>query len=583
MNLATSMILRRMRAPFLLLIAVYTIAIIGMILIPGIDDQGKEWRMSIFHAIYFVSFTATTIGFGEIPYALTDGQRLWALFIVYSSVISWFYALGTILSLIRDKTFREVATRSKFSATIKSIRRPFYLLCGLGETGKEVVKALTEEHFRVVVVENNPESLNELELNELLEFVPGITGDASEPDILELAGIRHPMCQGVIAVTASDDINLKIAITSKLLHPDIPVACRSEFKDVADNMLSFGTDYIVNPYETFADIFSMVMLSPSHHLIYDWLTGVPNTKLTEPVWFNDGAWILCGYGRFGVKLHKHLRAKNIPTTIIDPIGAIKVEFDNENNNQGNQFITGTGTDAKTQIKAGIKSAAGLIAGSDNDSNNLSIIMTAKELNPDIFVVARQNKWSNQVLYASTNASLIMHPREIIARKIRAFFLTPLLIRFMDLAKQHDTAWANLTISRLSAVVGEHRPHVWTVNININMAPAVVTCLKHGRAINIGHLTQDPGDRQSLLACVPLLLVRDNEEILMPDGNIEIHKGDQILFCGTPEVKANMYWTLKVLRSLNYVMTFTEEPESFIWRSLYRFRHKTERREKPRAK
>jgi Trk K+ transport system NAD-binding subunit len=570
-----------MRAPFLLLIAVYSIAIMGMVLIPGIDDQGNVWRMSIFHAFYFVSFTATTIGFGEIPYALTDSQRLWALVIVYSSVIAWFYALGTVITLIRDKTFREVLARSRFNTTVKSIHRPFYLVCGLGETGKAVVKALTEEHFRVVVVEINPRNLHELDLNELLEFVPGIAGDASVPDTLELAGIRHPMCKGVIAVTASDEINLKIAITSKLLHPDIPVACRSEFKDVEDNMLSFGTDYIVNPYETFADIFSLVMLSPSHHLIYDWLTGAPNTKLTDPIYFKHGPWILCGYGRFGVRLYKHLSDKNIPTTIIDPVGALKLKFDN--NNQGNLFIIGTGTDAETQKKAGIESAAGLIAGSDNDSNNLSIIMTARELNPDIFVVARQNIWTNQILYSSTNASLIMHPREIIARKIRAFFLTPLLINFVELLKQRDTEWANITISRLSAVVGESRPHVWTVDINKESAPAVVDCLNHGRSINIGHLTQDPGDRKSLLACVPLLLVRDNEKILMPENKYEIHSGDQILFCGTPDVKNNMRWTLKVMRSLNYVMTFTAEPESLIWRIIYRLRHKSERREKPRKR
>ena len=581
MNMVTSIILRRMRSPFLLLIAVYSIAIVGMVLIPGIDDQGNVWHMSIFHAFYFVSYTATTIGFGEIPYTLTDGQRLWALVIVYSSVISWFYALGTVVTLIRNETFREVLARSRFSANVKSIRRPFYLVCGLGETGKAVVKALTEELFRVVVVEKNPQSLSELDLNELMEYVPGISGDASEPKTLELAGIRHPMCQGVIAVTASDEINLKIAITSKLLHPNIPVACRSEFKDVEDNMLSFGTNYIVNPYETFADIFSMVMLSPSHHLIYDWLTGAPDTKLTDPIYFKHGPWILCGYGRFGVRLYQHLSDSNIPTTVIDPVGKLKSEFDPDIKNQGNQFIIGTGTDAETLKNSGVESAAGIIAGSDNDSNNLSIIMTARELNPDIFVVARQNIWSNKILYSSTNASLIMHPREIIARKIRALFLTPLLITFMEMTKQRNSEWANVTISRLSAVVGESRPHVWTVDINEDTAPAVVTSLKHGRSIKIGHLTQDPGNRASLLACVPLLLVRNNKKILMPEDEFEILAGDQILFCGTPDVKSNMRWTLKVQRSLNYVMTFTAEPESLIWRTLYRLRNKSERRLKSR--
>lgn len=583
MNMVTSIILRRMRAPFLLLIAVYTIAIVGMLLIPGIDDNGNVWHMSIFHAFYFVSYTATTIGFGEIPYPLTDGQRSWTIIIVYSTVIAWFYALGTIISLIQDKNFREVLANSRFSDNVKTIRRPFYLVCGHGETGKAVVKTLTEEHIRVVVVDANPSSVNELELNELMEYVPGIAGDASEPSVLEMAGIRHPMCQGVIAVTASDDINLKIAITSKLLHPDIPVACRSEFKEVEDNMLSFGTDHIVNPHETFADIFHMVILSPSHHLIYDWLTGAPNTKLTEPVYLDPGAWILCGHGRFGRRLYKHLLNNHIETTVIDPVSQLKDNFDADVTNNGNVFITGTGTDAKTQLEAGIKTASGLIAGSDNDSNNLSIIMTAKQLNPDIFVVARLNSWNNRVLYSSTHADLIMHPREIIARRIRVLFLTPLLINFMELIKNRDAEWANITISRLSAVVGDTRPHVWTVEVNQDTTPAVVTCLNHGRTINVRHLTQDPGNKTALLACVPLLLVRGNENYLMPDDNIEIRHNDQVLFCGSRDVKNNMYWTLKVLSSLNYVMTFKEEPESLVWRAIYRLRNKTERRNARRNK
>jgi len=586
MNMVTSIILRRMRTPFLLLIAVYSVAILGMVLIPGVDDQGNVWRMSFFHAFYFVSFTATTIGFGEIPYPLTDAQRLWALVTVYSTVISWFYALGKILSLIQDKAFKEAVAANKFKYDIKSLQQPFYLICGFGETGKAVVNSLTEEHYRVVVVEKNENNLNALNLDELKEYVPSIIGNASEPDILELAGIRHPMCQGVIAVTASDETNLKIAVSSKLLHPEIKVACRSEFKDIEENMRSFGTNHIVNPYESFADIFSMLVHSPSLHLIYDWLTGVPNTTLSDPIYINKGPWILCGYGRFGRELYKHLKAQNISTVVIDPKKSLKEEFDLDEDE--NRFIIGTGTDHKTLNQAGISSAAGLIAGSDNDSNNLSIIMTAVDINPHIFSIARQNKWNNHILYSSlehqniisSDASvnfLTMHPREIIARRIRAYFLTPLLENFLNIARQQDNEWSNITISRLSAVVGDSRPHVWSATINHSTAPAVSQALDYGRTIKITHLTQDPGDRKAKLRCVPLLLIRDNQEILLPDDDIEIKMGDELLFCGTYQVKDNMHWTLNVMRSLNYVMSFKDEPDSYIWRLYYRHKEKPKHR------
>ena len=578
MTLVTSIILRRMRAPFLLLIAVYSIAILGMTLIPGVDDKGETWHMSLFHSFYFVSFTATTIGFGEIPYPLTDGQRLWAIVTVYTTVISWFYALGTVMTLIRNKAFREALARSKFNRKVKTIHQPFYLVCGYGETGKAVVKALTEEHYQAVVVEKNADSLNELDTDQLQEYVPGITGDASEPKILALAGIKHHMCRGVIAVTASDATNLKIAITSKLLHPEIKVACRSELKEFEENMLSFGTEHIVNPFESFSEIFGMLLHASSLHLIYDWLTGAPNTQLTDPLYFDKGPWILCGYGRLGEELHKHLREHNVPTVIIDPDESLIEKYKNDANCR---FIAGTGIDEVTLRKAGVETAVGIIAGTDNDSNNLSIIMTAKFINDKIFVVGRQNKFVNQVLYASTKASLVMYPREIIARKIRALYLTPLITNFLNQAQKRDSEWANITVSRLSAVVGDSRPHVWSVEITDVFAPAMFSALECGRCINIGHLTQDPGNRNVSLQCVPLLHIREDNEILMPENEVAIKQYDQILFCGTREVKNNMYWTLKHMRSLNYVMTKSAEPESYIWRTLKRFRNKTERRRAPR--
>lgn len=581
MNLVTSMILRRMRAPFLLLICVYSVSILGMVLIPGVDDEGKVWHMSFFHAFYFVSYTATTIGFGEIPHDFSDAQRFWAIIIVYVSVISWFYALGKTITLIQNPTFRAAVIQSRFKRNVDIIRRPFYLICGFGETGAALVKALSEEHQRTVVIEKNPDNLSELKLNELLEYVPSMTGDATNPDHLELAGLKHKMCRGVIAVTASDETNLKIAITSKLLHPDVPVVCRSELKEFEENMLSFGTEHVVNPYETFARIFEMAIHSPSLHLIYDWLTGAPNTTLTEPVYFKRGHWILCGFGRFGKNLFQDLRNNNIPVTIIDPSEELLTEFRKDSNNDVFDFIIGNGTDAVTLSEAGMHEAAGIIAGSDNDSNNLSIIMTAKAIKQDIFIVARQNQLVNHALYDATNADLIMRHREIIARKIRVIFLAPLLLKFLDMAIKCDNEWANITISRLSAVIGESRPHLWTVLINQDDAPAIASALLHGRVINIGHITQHPAAKNKKLRCVPLLLIRDDRQILLPENDIEIRAFDRILFCGSRDVKISMRWTLNVMSSLNYVMTRQNEPESYVWRTIHRYINRQERRKLPR--
>ena len=112
MHNVISLLLRRMRLPLIVLISTYAISVLGLTLIPGIDDQGNPWRMDFFHAIYFDSFLGSTIGFGEIPYAFTGAQRMWTTFIIYAAVVSWLYAIGTILTVIQDQGHRSPLHRT---------------------------------------------------------------------------------------------------------------------------------------------------------------------------------------------------------------------------------------------------------------------------------------------------------------------------------------------------------------------------------------------------------------------------------------------------------------------------------------
>ncbi|RKZ69866.1 MAG: potassium transporter TrkA [Gammaproteobacteria bacterium] len=592
MNEVTALFLKRIKAPLLLIVVVYSIAILGMTLIPGVDENGNPWHMSIFHAFYFVSYTATTIGFGEIPYTFTEAQRLWTILIIYMTVISWFYALGTAIALFQDKAFQAERKKLKFKRDVRHINRPYYVVCGYGETGKAVVDALLDEHFGAVVIEQK-ENLSDRSIHDKLEYVPSLTADASEPEILEFAGVHQDKCKGVIAVTSSDETNLIIAISSKLLHPDVTVICRSDNKEHEENMLSFGTDHIINPFESFASIFGMTLHSPSMQLIYDWLTGAPNTSLSTPANIGPGHWILSGYGRFGQQLHKKLSQKHIPTVVIDPKEETRAIY-TKNKLPDDSFIIGTGTDAKTLTTAGIKTAAGVIAGTNNDSNNLSIIMTARQLNKAVFVVGRENFKRHELLYKkinehyqtdthknieelSTVAHLAMQPSEIITRQIRSILIAPLLIDFISQALLEDNEWANITISRLSAVIGEQRPYIWSVSINKESAPAIAQALGFGRSIHLQHIIRDPVVHSRNLACVPLLLKRGDNLQLLPDEDIELKAFDQLLFCGLRKVKHTMSPTLTHLNQLNYVMTSKNEPQSYVWKKLTHLLHKYERR------
>ena len=87
MNYVAYLVLRRLRAPLITLIVIYSLSILGYVLIPGVDPNGEPYRMNFFHAFYFVSFMGSTIGFGELPHEFTSAQRFWTLFCIYATVV----------------------------------------------------------------------------------------------------------------------------------------------------------------------------------------------------------------------------------------------------------------------------------------------------------------------------------------------------------------------------------------------------------------------------------------------------------------------------------------------------------------
>ncbi|HYI52870.1 MAG TPA: ion channel, partial [Microlunatus sp.] len=133
------LIMRRMRTPLIVLILVFSISVVGLALIPGVDPDGESARMSLFDAFYFMSYTATTIGFGELPWPFTTAQRLWVTFSIYLSVIGWAYAIGSLLTLLQDHAFRHAVALQRFTTKVARIREPFLLLAGYGRAGELLV------------------------------------------------------------------------------------------------------------------------------------------------------------------------------------------------------------------------------------------------------------------------------------------------------------------------------------------------------------------------------------------------------------------------------------------------------------
>ncbi len=551
-------LLRRLRWPLVTLVSVYAILVLGFVLIPGVDDQGRPWRMDFFHAFYFVSFMGSTIGFGEIPYPFNGMQRMWTLVGIYASVITWIYGIGALLSTIQDPAFRRLMTDHRFQKKVSGIHEPFYIICGFGDTGKQLATALAEEGIRSVVIDNRQERIDDLIISNLPLLVPGICADATRPDVLKKAGVEAPNCQGVMAITDSDEANLSVALACHLIRTELTVIARAENRDAAANIASFGANVIINPFQTFAGRLALAMHSPGMFVLFEWMTGVPHERLREPVFPPRGEWILCGYGRFGHAVHDRLISEGVQATI--------VEATPEKVGAPDDVIEGVGAEAETLLKAGVRKAVGIVAGTDNDANNLSIILTARELNPDLFTVARQNHRQSDELFRKANVDLLMQRGSVIAHKIYAFIRTPLIESFLRRAQQHDNDWANSLVSRISGVVSDQVPHVWQLHIGSLETPAYVERIGR-QPITLRDIRRDPRNRETFLDWIPLMLKRGFDEMLLPDMDTEIRRGDELLLCGRMEARRQMEWSAGNADVLAYILTGEEHPSSLLGRWL----------------
>ena len=553
------LLLRRMRLPLIVVILAYAISMIGLVLIPGVDDQGNIWHMSFFHAFYFVSFMGSTIGFGEIPYPFTDPQRIWTTLAMYLTVISWLYAIGSLFALLKDPAFQRIVAFTKFTRAVRAIREPFYLICGLGDAGHLVIRELAAHNIRSVIIDKDDSKIQLLALEDLPIVIPGICADVTNTSTLLTAGLQKAECQGVLALTGVDQINMTIAITSKLLTPELSVICRAESHDSQDNIASFGTDYIINPFDSFAKRFAMMFQSPSMYLVYEWMTSIHESPLTDFKVPPRGIWVLCGYGRFGKAVQESLSFKGIQTVII--------EADVTKTGAPEGAIEGRGTEAITLYEAGIEQAVGLIAGTDDDANNLSIVMTALKLNKDLFIVARQNLSTNDTLFAAADIDIIMQSGRLIGQRVVDMITTPLLADFLRMARDQNEEWANLLVSRVIGVL-DKPPESWVMTISHQQTPAILELLNRGCPTTLGSLLTDPRDISVALPCVALYIKHaNNAEVLMPGNDMQLQDGDQLLLCGQADAETHMLWSTRNLHALNYICSGYDHPSGSLWRWL----------------
>ena len=554
------LILRRMRAPLITLILIFAVSVLGLTLIPGRDEAGQSVRMGFFDAFYFMSYTATTIGFGEIPYPFTDAQRLWVMVTIYITVVGWAYAISALLTLLQDRAFRQALALQHFTRKVARLREPFLLIAGYGQTGELLGRSFDALGRRFTVIDSSEARIETLDLDPHHADVPGLVGDARNPHHLGVAGLDHPYCEGVLALTDNDEVNLAVTMAAALLRPELPVVARTISPTVADRMHAFGAPTVIDPFDRFGNHLRLALRSPASYQLLSWLEGGPGAELPQrgkaP---GGGRWVVCGYGRLGRQLTAKLRAEGLDVTIFDPSAV------DENDAS---IVVGDGSESGVMALVDLENAVGFVAGTDNDTTNLSVIAGARRINPALFVAARQNQRSSASLFAAMELDSLLVPTEVIAHEVYAQLSTPLLWRFLQEMPAQGDDWAAQVVGRLIEQCSTHLQALWKLRLGNVEAPALSRWLPRGD-VRLGDLMRNPDDRNQPLHVVPLMVLREGACVLTPGDDFVLATDDELLLAGRPSARRALERTLMVDAGPEYVIFGRHVPSSWIWQRLTR--------------
>lgn len=552
-NEAFWIVIRRLRTPILALIVTYTISIILLTLVEGRDNNGNIYHLSFFDAFYIVSYTANTIGFGEIPYPLTYPQRLMVIITIYMTVPAWFYGLGTIVSLFRDKAFKRELKRIVFRRQVENFTDDFVVICGYNSTSRIMIEKFQKYgKYRMVVLDKLEEKIDELTLEGYYPIVPALAADATKTDVLEDAGIALPHCKALFVLFEDDDLNLKVAVKAKILNKNIEIVAESSFTAGLQNLRDVGVEHVIDPYHHVATRIEYMLNTPHLYALLNWLGG-GNLNLSRKAKLTRGKYIICSRGRLGKAIKEILLKNGIEYEIVDIFKETKAK---------------DGSDRDLLLKAGIETAGCLIAGTPDDAVNLSAIITARKLNPDIFVMVRENKMEENSVFAALRANTVFVMDKIVAVRAYNIIARPLVIRFTDELIYKSDEWGKNIVEKLTDIINK-KPQLQEITIDEDEAHALVPILKE-RNVTYKDLVADVDGKGRELELIILGLLRANGEFVMgPSFSSCFEIGDKLLIAGTDEAIEEFEIILNNTNKLYFVLN-KEEMQNWLFEKAARF-------------
>ncbi len=203
-------------------------------------------------------------------------------------------------------------------------------------------------------------------------------------------------------------------------------------------------------------------------------------------------YIVCGLGRVGAQVARELAAEGVEFVGIDRDEArVKNAIDHHQ-----VAIVGDSTKEDILQLVGVERAKGLVASLGDDSNNLFVTLAARQLNPNLFIVARANRDENEQRLIRAGANRVAMPYQIGGYHIATMMMRPNVVDFLEvLSSNHNDKLqiAELLVPQHSPLSGQ--PLDWLAHNQVTATVLAINNADGASKVNpAGHETVYAGDK-----------------------------------------------------------------------------------------
>lgn len=139
-------------------------------------------------------------------------------------------------------------------------------------------------------------------------------------------------------------------------------------------------------------------------------------------------YIICGFGRMGAYICKRLKEQNIPFVVIEQDPKMDIRLENE----GYLYLIDDSTREEALLTAGINKAKGLVSVVSSDADNVFIVLTARQLNSDIYIISRSAEESSEQKMLKAGANKVISPYTIGGERMALAILKPSVVDFIEI-------------------------------------------------------------------------------------------------------------------------------------------------------